>query len=55
MLRFIFGEPERHGSSGSRKSVFGRPDRTAKAASARGETFRISGRASKTKRAWRKG
>ncbi|MFB7836095.1 hypothetical protein [Streptomyces sp. NPDC056056] len=55
MPRFIFGEPERHGSSGSRKSVFGKPDRTAKAASARGETFRISGRVPKPKRGWRKG
>ncbi|WP_327309834.1 hypothetical protein OG730_41865 (plasmid) [Streptomyces sp. NBC_01298] len=54
MLRFLFSEPERHGSTRGKRSVFKKPDRSARAASARGEAFRISGRTSKPKRGWGK-
>ncbi|MFJ5635065.1 hypothetical protein ACIQF5_20810 [Streptomyces goshikiensis] len=50
----MFSESERHGSTGGRLSVFKKPDRSTRAASARGEAFRISGRTSKPKRGWGK-
>lgn len=41
LFKFMFAEPERHGSSGSgRKSSMGRADKSARKAANRGEDFR---------------
>lgn len=48
-LRFMFSNPSDHGRTG-RKSVFGKPDKTARAASRRSESYRIASTDRKPKR-----
>ncbi|MEU9415969.1 hypothetical protein [Streptomyces sp. NPDC048272] len=50
-LRFLFSNPSDHGSTG-RKSIFGKPDRTARDAANRGEGFRITGRDTSKRSGW---